>query len=304
MAAPFRYRLFGLTIASELELAELAVAPPDAMADVTIALDDAGPVGDLGQEPVPTDGGFVIQIAGVARYSVRGGAVIRVAPDPSAAPANVRLFLLGSAMGMLLHQRGLLPLHANAVEIDGRAFAFLGHSGAGKSTLAAWFYDRGHAVISDDVCVVRQDAGRAPTVSPGLPRLRLWRDALERSGRDPAAHPHSYSGDPDYDKFDVALCRATPDELPLAGVVLLRWGATAGILRLNGLSGVEVLSANTYRGAYVGLLGKQREHLQSCVHIAAAVPLFAIERTRGFERLPLEVDTLVRWAHATCVETE
>lgn len=303
MAAPFRYRLFGLTIASEIELPELAMTMLDSVADVTIALQEVDLVGDLEPELVLIDGGFVIQIASVARYSVRGGADIRVAPDPLAAPANVRLFLLGSAMGMLLHQRGLLPLHANAIEIDGRAFAFLGRSGSGKSTLATWFHDRGHAVISDDVCVVRLAGGGAPTVVPGLPRLRLWREALERSGRETARFPPSLSGDPHYDKFDVALCRSTTDTLPLAGIVLLRWGAAPGLLRLNGLSGVEALSANTYRGAYVGLLGKQREHLQSCVDVAAIVPLFEMERARGFEQLPLEVETLVQWARDTVVDT-
>ena len=69
--------------------------------------------------------------------------------------ANIRLYLLGSAMGVLLHQRGLLPLHANAVEIDGKAFAFMGASGSGKSTLAAWFHDHGYRIIADDVCAVR-----------------------------------------------------------------------------------------------------------------------------------------------------
>ena len=44
---------------------------------------------------------------------------------PGASSRNVRVFLLGSAFGALLHQRGLLPLHANAVEVDGRAVATL-----------------------------------------------------------------------------------------------------------------------------------------------------------------------------------
>ena len=78
-------------------------------------------------------------------------------PRQGVPDSNVRLFLLGSAMGALLHQRGLLPLHTNAVEVGGRAFAFMGKSGAGKSTLAAWFHDRGFRIVADDVCVVGFD---------------------------------------------------------------------------------------------------------------------------------------------------
>ena len=69
-------------------------------------------------------------------------------------------------MGAALHQRGILPLHANAVEIDHRAVAFMGASGAGKSTLAAWFHDQGYPILADDVCVIRADDGAARSPIP------------------------------------------------------------------------------------------------------------------------------------------
>lgn len=118
----------------------------------------------------------------------------------------MRLFLLGSAFGALLHQRGLLPLHANAVEIDGRAFAFMGPSGAGKSTLAAWFHRQGDSVIADDVCVVGFGGDGRSFAAPGLPRLRLWAEALELMGGDSANYDRSYVGnDALTEKFDVPM---------------------------------------------------------------------------------------------------
>ena len=93
---------------------------------------------------------------------MRDGNQIVIDAAPDATDRNVRLFLLGSALGALLHQRGLLPLHANAIDLGGGAVAFSGHSGAGKSTIAAWFHDRGHRILADDVCVVGFDqSGRA-----------------------------------------------------------------------------------------------------------------------------------------------
>lgn len=299
----YRYRLFGLTIASEFELPELASAPPSDTADVMITFDPPQPAERLSDEPTAIDGGFEIAVEGVARFAITGGDSIRVALDPSAQAANVRLFLLGSAFGMLLHQRDLLPLHANAVAIDGRAFAFLGRSGTGKSTLAAWFHDRGYAVVTDDVCVVRSDRLGRPSVSSGLPRLRLWRDALERSGRDPARFAASYSGDPDYDKFDIQFTPASSQALELAGIVQLGSGEPPGLSRLVGLAGVEALIANTYRGAYIGVLGRQRVHWQACVNLAASIPLFALGRVRGFEQLPAEIDAIVEWARDMRLDT-
>ena len=304
MDAPFRYRLFGLTIASDLNLPELETTPPSDPADVHIASKPDAEIGETSADPEAIEGGFEICVGGVASYEIRGGNEIRVAAGPAAEPANVRLYLLGSAMGMLLHQRALLPLHANAVVIEGRAIAFLGRSGVGKSTLAAWFADRGFPVVSDDVCAVQFDGDGQPRLSPGLPRLRLWRDALERSGRSPDDHPPSYSGDPDYDKFDVALASALPQQVPLAAIVDLRWSDVSCLSRLEGLESVEALMANTYRGEFVALLGRQRAHLQSCVDLAAAVPVFALERIKGFDRLPGELDRLIARFGAGDVETE
>ena len=101
----------------------------------------------------------------------------------------MRLYLLGSAMGMLLHQRGLFRSTPMPSRSTARRFAFMGHSGAGKSTLAAWFHDEGYRILADDVSVIGFGEGGQPTVRPGLPRLRLWRDALDATGRDPGDIP-------------------------------------------------------------------------------------------------------------------
>ena len=293
-----------MTLASELQLPELIAADRAAPIDMSIGLDPPTNVEDETDDPTPIDGGFAISIAGVARYSIRSGNAIRIAPHPRADLANIRLFLLGSAMGMLLHQRRLLPLHANAVVIDGRAVAFLGRSGAGKSTLAAAFHDRGFAVVSDDVCAVRFDERGSPTISPGLPRLRLWRDALIASGRDPADHAASYSGDPDYDKFDVAMRPAASDPLLLAGVIELRWGDEELLAPLTGLAGVEALIANTYRGGYVASLGHQHGHMQACVAVAAAVPILALDRIPGSSHIQCHIDRFLAWENSLRADTD
>jgi hypothetical protein len=242
------YRLFGLRVASEIELPELFEAGLDAgdgLVDVTIvrgAVAAAGP--DAVDGVVVAGDGATLEVPDVARFHVVGGKTITVGALPGAPEANVRLFLLGSASAILIYQRGLLPLHANAIEIDGRAVAFLGESGAGKSTLAAWFNDRGARILSDDVCVVGfgdgGGEGEVPLAMPGLPRYRLWRDALERSGRDAAHHPRSYFGDDEYDKFDVAVpaAKSTDVPLPVAALYVLEQGKKFAVEPLVGwLSG-------------------------------------------------------------------
>ena len=105
-------------IRSELALPELLAAPPDGQPEVTIRLGRL-PAGGPGLQA--TDHGMLLTVDGIAQYAIADGADITIDREPGVPDANVRLYLLGSAMGVLLHQRGLLPLHANAVEIGGKA---------------------------------------------------------------------------------------------------------------------------------------------------------------------------------------
>ena len=281
------YRLFGLRVASDIELPELFEVEGGAKneaVDVTIvrgAVAAAGP--DAVDGVVMAGDGATLEVADVARFHVVGGKTITVDALPGAPQANVRLFLLGSASAILVYQRGLLPLHANAIEIDGRAVAFLGESGAGKSTLAAWFNDRGARILSDDVCVVGFGEDDAPIAMPGLPRYRLWRDALERSGREAADHPRSYFGDDDYDKYDVAVSAAKSADapLPVAALYVLEQGDAFAVEPLVGIAAAQALFAHSYRGGYLAVIGGQEAHWRSCLRLIQTVPVFRARRRWG-----------------------
>src|SRR5687768_4578943 len=144
------YSLFGLNAVSEIALPELWPGDPQASPDVVVRF---GPV-PCEDEPkhglvVLSEGEALLVVPGVGRYLMRAGREMIVEADAGSSERNLRLYLLGSAFAALLHQRGLLPLHANAIIVDGRVIAFMGHPGAGKSTMAAWFHDRGFGILSD-----------------------------------------------------------------------------------------------------------------------------------------------------------
>jgi hypothetical protein len=127
---------------------------------------------------------FLLNMDGVARYLVQNGNEIIVQPAPESLAGDVRVFLLGSCIGALLHQRGVLVLHAGAVYTDRGAVLFTGPSGVGKSTLLGEFLRRGYRMMVDDVCAVVVDAAGTPLVLPGYPRTRLWTDAAHRLEQD------------------------------------------------------------------------------------------------------------------------
>lgn len=100
----------------------------------------------------------------------------------------LRALILGPALGILLHQRGRLVLHASAVNINDGAVAFMGHNGAGKSTTTFSFMNNGHPLISDDILSIDFRSG-LPVVYPGLPRIKLWPESLELSRKNMRSFP-------------------------------------------------------------------------------------------------------------------
>ena len=291
------YSLFGLTIASDIFLPELLPVEPGTTPDVIVRLGQQAGSSNVA-ESHPVDGGLPLTVKGIAKYAIVGGTEITVHPEAGASERNVRLYLLGSAMGMLLHQRGLLPLHANAIEIDGKAFLFMGHSGAGKSTLAAWFHDEGYRIIADDVSVIAFDSEGRPRVRPGLPRLRLWRDALDATGRDPNSFERSYAGDDSYEKYDVPIegRSLAVGDVELSAIYLLAKGDRFDLSTLGGMEAADAVFANTYRGRYVESTNQQRPHWEAALNLMRAAPVFRLERRWDHRLIRREIELVL--AHA------
>ncbi|MGE0775094.1 MAG: HPr kinase/phosphorylase [Sphingomonadaceae bacterium] len=57
-------------------------------------------------------------------------------------------------------------IHADCVEIDGRAVLIFGASGTGKSDLALRLIDRGAKLVSDDYTLLRREADRLIASAP------------------------------------------------------------------------------------------------------------------------------------------
>ena len=196
------------------------------LTETPVALPGAVPFGDLCQL-TPTQ--YLLDIPGVARYYVSDGREIQLTLHPGAPRPDVSTYLLGSVFGALCHQNRLLPLHASAVERDGAVAAFLGDSGSGKSTLAAALQRRGHAIISDDICLL-EEQGNSMHVVPVAGWLKLWKNSLDHLGEVPDErhrvfadddkyrlylHPHPGSGAPPTLRQLVFLERAaSPDQPP------------------------------------------------------------------------------------------
>ena len=134
------------------------------------------------------DGRLLFTAVNGIRFLLEDGRSVRYDWPPGSDAVAMRRMaentVLGPVWAMLAMQRGLLPLHAgaNKARAGNHVHAFTGRSGAGKSTLAAGLAVHGFHFFSDDVLLLDPASFGEICLCWGLPRLRLWPDALAMLG--------------------------------------------------------------------------------------------------------------------------
>lgn len=298
----YSYHAFGLHIASEIECPRLVDWQGEAASpDVIIHCAPVPPELDAAQARGPAyqinTGQFLLDIAGVARYLVSGGREIVVERYAASDDRDVRLFLLGSAMGALLHQRGAWPLHGSAVADEFGAAIFLGASGSGKSTLAGAFQQRGYRVLSDDICPIAAGPDGLVQVAPAYPRISLWPDSVVRLGGDPQQLAQTHT---QQEKYDFPLQSFRGGAAPVIAVYALYPADQAGIqlTPLHGFDKVRELTANTYRLHFLTGMQLEQQHFQQVQALARQARLVRVTRPRQPFLLDELADLIVKDFHS------
>ena len=285
------YYTYGLHIRSEIPCPELMPhAQPGEDPEVTIRL--------LSEVPQVTESlenkyfevqprTFRMSVEGVAHYVVEDGRRISVEPAEGATVDKIRLFLLGSAMGALLYQRGLFPLHGSAIETPWGAMIFVGPQGVGKSTLGSQFHRQGYKVLSDDVCAVTPGA-RGMEVLPALAHFRLCTDAFERLGVPESGMFH-------VDKFVVPLGDGYCSHPVLLKAIHVLGNQESGDPKfevLRGFDRVKFLLENLYRPEYLEHQSTQSDLMRMAGAIAQQSAVVKVTRRRDTALIATMVDFL------------
>lgn len=267
-----RYRIHGLTVASDLALPDARPAF-SGQEDVRVTCGVGGPC-ERDKIALVGDAQCArLFLPGIATFDFDQGRRIHIVPHVADGEA-LRTFLLGSAWAVLLHQRGILPLHGCALEWRGSAWLFVGESGAGKSTMAAALLRLGTRLVSDDVAAIdrRQGVG----LWPGLRSMKLAPGAATAVSGSSLGPTH-----------DGAKRRLVPDSLvsderlPLAGIIELAaapGGSAPRLNRVRGSAACTIAVRHTFRGIAAPMLGTAERHLAACAALAGAVPFFRLER--------------------------
>ncbi len=277
----FHYKAFGLIIESEIAIPEFI--PFSGEPDIFIGI---GEVPEqifnphfTGVRFQASPGHFLLKVDHIANYYAEDGHTITIQPNPGVAEADIRLFLLGSAFGALIHQRGMLPMHGSSLSISNKAFIFSGISGVGKSTLAAGLMNRGYKLLSDDITVVSISEKGLPVVFAGFPGIKLWSDSILKLGMDPEKFSRVRAN---LNKHHIQVQENFhPHELNLGGVYVLQTRNTEGhqIENLKGIEKFNILKNNTYRLNFIRGLGNSEAHFRHLSALAAHCIVKRITRT-------------------------
>lgn len=211
---------------------------------------------------------FLLNLNDVARYLVQNGNEIIVEPAADSLESDVRVFLLGSCIGALLHQRGLLVIHAGALYTERGAVLFTGHSGCGRSTLLGELMRRGYQMMVDDVCAVTLDPAGTPLVLPGYPRTRLWSDAAHKLEQDITTMERTR---PAMEKYERHIPEQYWDQPASLRRIYLLGTSNKDELELKLVPRIDTFSIvlhNTYRHQFLDGLAMRAPHFSLATAVA------------------------------------
>nr|WP_243864402.1 aldolase [Paenibacillus castaneae] len=294
------YIAFGLKISSEIQLPELVVIKGDIEqfdVDVEVVIDSKF-MQRLNVEAIDLEVNsesvtFQIPNAGVFRVSC--GNKIVVSPYSNADEDLIRLYILGTCMGVVLMQRSIYPLHGSAVVINGNAYAIVGESGAGKSTLASAFTNRGYQLVTDDIVALTfTPSEELPIVTPSYPQQKLWQQSLDAFGINNKDLRSIFGRE---SKYCVSIeDRYCNDPIKLAGIFELEKSENdeISIQRVGKLESLPLLFQNTYKQFLIPRMMLLDWHFGFSTKLGERLPIYRMKRSTKEFSAPQLVDLILK----------
>jgi hypothetical protein len=194
---------------------------------------------------------------------------------PALAPARSRRLLFAQVLPLAAALQGLEVLHASAVVLGGRAFAFFAASGTGKTSIAAHLVARGGSLLTDDVLAL-EPCGELVVAHPGAPTMNL--DPLQLAAVDSGRRARLGPAVGRTDKVHLQP-PLHPTAVPLAALCFLRRGSTLSVERRANPSARELLGTSFV--SHLQTPARLLAHLEVSSRIAESLPTFTVDLPRG-----------------------
>ncbi|ABM04375.1 Hpr(Ser) kinase/phosphatase [Psychromonas ingrahamii 37] len=273
------YRIFDLVISTPFVCSELIEAIPQ-QADVVIdyghIANDLSIIEKQKLKWQVNKNQVLLKIPDAGKYLIENGETITIEPEENTSLDIIKLFLLGSALGAIQHQRQRLTLHASAFTKCDHTILLCGQSGAGKSTTANALIQQGFQLLSDDLAVIDFLDGDA-FVTPAYPQSKLWQDAAEKLSIE---YKNFHRVRDELDKYRIPInnnfCNRPKKITHIINLQL----SDIELAKINSLTVFEqlgVLKIHSYRKKYF-TLEQAQGNFQACAALVDLVPVTQITR--------------------------
>ena len=294
----YKYKIFGLTIQSDLELANLEQYLFTTLPDIDIkfgSIQDKIPNGArIGQYSQISNETYLLDIPDIVKFCVHVGTLVIIEKkNNTTSNYMLQAYLFGMIFTNILQYRGYLVLHGSAVKIGDKAIIFSGKSGAGKSTLAAAFMQRGYIMLTDDLVVLSANNNGTLSLIPGPPKFKLLQDAIDKLGvssTDITKIEHKV------DKYEIPVIRDDHVENVQVGAFYELNSHTNNNIQIqksNGINKLELLSGNTFCYDMLKPMGKLSEHFKLCAILGKQINVFKVHRPSNTYAINELVDSII-----------
>lgn len=227
-------------------------------------------------------------------FHYRVGQGIKVERGANADLSEESLWLNGSVNAAIASLNGLLPIHASAVALGDRVFAFTGPAGAGKSTTIAALGVLGIPMFCDDTLVLDLSDADEINCLPGHKRLKLTPEAIDVTG---AAQEEKVSRTVDkfYSRSNAGDVRVA---LPLAQLIFLEEGPKPAITRVSGAERFARLQGEQHQTATLFSAVRNFDRAEQFAHfsrLARRIEMVRFSRPRDISTIRDGISVLQRY---------
>lgn len=279
------YNGFGLIIESEMELPEMVLGDKYSNPDIYIKfggvprhLNNAEYIDtyyEIGKDC------FVFNIPNVAYYLVENGSLITIELYPNNNLNQLRVYLLSTAIGVLLCQRHMVALHSSSIVVGNKSVVICGECGSGKSTISLELKRKGCKMLSDDISAIKVGKDALPYIYPSFPQQKFCADTLLKVTDDLS---NAILVDKERNKYTVASVdkfRKEPAVLSTFYELAVGDCEDIKVRQVFGKEKFAALLRNIYARYIIKELGVTHKLLKDCLVIMEKVPFYIVERPKN-----------------------
>lgn len=302
----FYYRIYGLTVTSDIEIPEAYQIEPMNDTQVNILQEKGNSIGikELTQyekDLINQHGGYrsyndnkeaYLWLEDTGFFSMKYGTDIRYKLEDNANIVFVRQVLLVHCLNIILMQQSVICIHGSGLSNGDGGLIISGQSGAGKSTLSTALLDMGLGYVADDVNATKLVDGNV-MIEPAYPQRKLCKDAMLNFGY--SENEHEIIPSLDKEKYSLIVTENYRKESIQLDTIVIIEPDNVGYVELKLITGskkVKYIVDNVFAREEYDKVGFGPAEVTKCMLIANAVDVYVMKRPFGRDTVAEQVHLL------------